>query len=470
MALSARQDQNPQQGPSSSSAPPGQGGAEGPGSAGPDRAPRGLMPLLMLGNTAMFTLYVGVGGVLLPLQIEQIDKADKVAMLGLVSGVSAVFATLFNPVAGALSDRSGRRNPWILGGGLAAVGAMGLLGGVGTVLLVTIAWCLGQAVMNVYQAAITSVVPDRVPLSARGRASAAVGLGMPVGSILGALLGSAFADRIATGYLVLGAFVALSAVLFTSLAREKPLPEAAGAGPVPLYAQAAAADTEPAPPPNEQATAADTKPAPPLNKQFAAFLGALRHHDFRWAFIGRALLVLGYFCVFGYQLYILQDHVDLPSGIEPQDAVAILTPVNAVAMAASTIVGGVLSDRLDRRKLFVALSAVISAVALLVPAISPTWPAMLVFAVLNGLGFGCFMAVDNALVSMILPSAEDAARDLGVLNMAQAGPQILAPFAASVIVLLCGGGQGGGYTALFVAGAVLSVLGALAVRPIRGVR
>ncbi|MGW7073934.1 MFS transporter [Streptomyces sp. NPDC054866] len=431
MALSAHQDQTPQ-------APPGEG--EGDGRSG---APRGLMPLLTLANTAMYALYVGVGSVLLPLQIEHIDKADKVAVLGLVSGVSAVFATVFNPVAGALSDRSGRRNPWILGGGVAAVGAMALLGGVQTVLLVTIAWCLGQAVMNVFQAALTSVVPDRVPLAARGRASAAVGIGLPIGSTLGALIGSAFADHLSTGYLVLGLFVALSAVLFTAFARERP----------------------------KSSARRSEAPAPvPFKKQFAAFLGALRDRDFRWAFIGRALLVLGYFCVFGYQLYILQDHIDLPSGMEPEDAVAVLAPVSAVAMAVSTVVGGVLSDRMDRRKLFVAASATISAVALVVPAVSPTWTAMIVYAALNGLGFGCFMAVDNALVSMILPSADDAARDLGVLNMAQAGPQILAPFVASVIVSLCGGGQGGGYTALFVAGAVLSVLGALAVRPIRGVR
>ncbi|MEV8017162.1 MFS transporter [Streptomyces sp. NPDC086554] len=428
MALSAHQDQDQDQ-------------------DGRDRTPRGLMPLLTLGNTAMYTLYVGVGSVLLPLQIEHIDKADKVAMLGLVSGVSAVFATVFNPIAGALSDRSGRRNPWILGGGLAAVGAMALLGGMQTVLLVTIAWCLGQAVMNVFQAALTSVVPDRVPLAARGRASAAVGIGLPIGSTLGALIGSAFSDHLSTGYLVLGLFVAVSAVLFSSLAREKPsAPDAS------------------------RPAGAHAPVQVPLKKQFAAFLGALRHHDFRWAFIGRALLVLGYFCVFGYQLYILQDHIDLPSGLDPEDAVAVLTPISAVAMAVSTVVGGVLSDRLNRRKLFVAASAAISAVALVIPAVWPSWPSMIVFTALNGLGFGCFMAVDNALVSMILPSADDAARDLGVLNMAQAGPQILAPFVASVIVSLCGGSDGGGYTALFVVGAGLSVLGALSVRPIRGVR
>ncbi|MFP3992376.1 MFS transporter [Streptomyces sp. E11-3] len=429
MALSDRQSQSQSPGQSPSQGPSQSQDHGQPVASG---TPRGLLPMLLVGNSAMFTLYIGVGAVLLPLHIEQIDAANKVALLGIVGGVSAVFATLFNPIAGALSDRTGRRNPWILGGGIAAVGAMALLGSVHTVLLVAIAWCLGQAVMNVFQAAITSVVPDRVPLSARGRASAAVGLGMPIGSTLGAVLGSTFDGDLRTGYLVLGLLVALAAVLFTTCTREQ------------------------------------RRPAPrpvPLKEQLAAFLSALRSHDFRWAFIGRALLVLGYFCVFAYQLYILQDHVDLPSGLTPAKAVAVITPISAVTMAVSTVVGGVLSDRFDRRKLFVAASALISAGSLLVPALSPTWPAMLVFAALNGLGFGCFMAVDNALVSMILPSAEDAARDLGVLNMASAGPQILAPFVASVVVSVSGG-----YTSLFLVGAGLAVLGALAVRPIRGVR
>lgn len=66
---------------------------------------------------------------------------------------------------------------------------------------------------------------------------------------------------------------------------------------------------------------------------------------------------------------------------------------------------------------------------------------------------------------MVLPEAEDAARDMGVLDVANAGPQIGAPFVASLVV-----SAGGGYTALFPVAAVLSVLGALAVRPIRTVR
>ncbi|MDT9687229.1 MFS transporter [Streptomyces sp. P9(2023)] len=396
------------------------------------RPTRGLLSLLLAGNTAMYALYIGVPGLLLALQIESIDPANKVANFGLVSGVSAIFATVFNPVAGALSDRSGRRNPWILAGGLLAIPVMFLLGSVDTILLVLIAWCLGQAVMNIYQAAITSVVPDRVPLAARGKASAAVGLGLPIGSTIGALVGAAFSDDYRTGYLVFGVIVAATAVLFTTCAREQRMPAKA-----PL----------------------------PVKRQIAAFGSALKDHDFRWAFIGRALLILGYFAVAGFQLYILKDHTDLPAGLSPEEAVAILMPLNSVAMVVSTVLGGWLSDRFDRRKLFVGASAALAAVALVIPAVSTSWTAMLAFSVVNGLGFGCYMAVDTALVTMVLPKAEDAARDMGVLNVANAGPQIVAPFVASLIVSLSGG-----YTALFLIAAVLSVLGALAVRPIRSVR
>ncbi|MFG2616393.1 MFS transporter [Streptomyces sp. NPDC048507] len=401
----------------------------GPGAPGPTR---GLLPLLLVGNSAMYALYIGVAGVLLALQVEDVDPANKVANFGLIAGVSAIFATVFNPVAGALSDRSGRRNPWILGGGLAAVPAMFLLGFADTILLITIAWCLGQAVMNVYQAALTSVVPDRVSMTARGKASAAVGLGLPIGSAVGALVGAAFSDDYRTGYLVFGALVAAAAVLFSTCAREQRLPARA-----PL----------------------------PVRAQLAAFAGALRDHDFRWAFIGRALLVLGYFAVSGYQLYILQDHTVLPDGMEPESAVALLMPLSSVAMVVSTVVGGYLSDRFERRKLFVGASALLSAIALVIPAVSTSWAAMLAFSVVNGLAFGSYMAVDTALVTMVLPKAEDAARDMGVLNIANAGPQIVAPFIASLIVSVSGG-----YTALFGVAAVLAVAGALAVRPIRGVR
>ncbi|MFJ3922070.1 MFS transporter [Streptomyces sp. NPDC090022] len=397
---------------------------------------RGLLLLLLVANSALMAVYMGVGSVLLPTQIATIAPDDKVAVLGLIGGVSAVFATAFNPIAGALSDRSGRRNPWILGGALASLAGLALLGSVTTALLVGIAWCLVQATMNVYQAAVTAVVPDRVPAARRGTASALVGLGLPIGGTVGVLIASQTAGHLRTGYLVLGAVGAGAALLLTSFCRDVPR-----SGSVPTAARASG------------------------KAQVAAFLSALADHDFRWAFIGRALMVLGYFSVVGYQLYVLDDHIALPAGLTPPAAIAVLTPVSMAAMALSTVVGGLLSDRWNRRKVFVGVSAALAGLVMAVPVISPTWTGMLVFSALNGLAFGCFMAVDTALVTLVLPRAEDAARDMGVLNIANAGPQIIAPFVASAVVTSLGG-----YTPLFLVGGALSLVGALAILPIRGVR
>ncbi|WP_406510306.1 MFS transporter [Streptomyces sp. NBC_00212] len=400
---------------------------------------RGLMLLLLLANSSMLAVYMGVGSVLLPTQIAEIDPANKVAVLGVVGGVSAVFATAFNPIAGALSDRTGRRNPWILGGALASLALLAFLGSVHTALLVGIGWCLVQATMNVYQAAVTAVVPDRIPVARRGTASALVGLGLPIGGTAGVLIASQTSGQPRLGYLVLGALAAGAAVLLTSRCPDVPT-GAPATSPTPAVAM-------------------------PRRERIAAFLSALSHHDFRWAFIGRALMVLGYFSVVGYQLYILDDHIALPASLDPPTAMAILTPVAMASMAVSTMVGGFLSDRWNRRKIFVAMSAALAGLVMAVPVISPTWTGMIVFSALNGLAFGCFMAVDTAVVTLVLPRAEDAARDMGVLNIANAGPQIVAPFVASAVVTALGG-----YTPLFLFGGALSLLGALAILPIRGVR
>lgn len=394
---------------------------------------RGLLPLLLVANSAMMAVYMGVGSVLLPTQIAAIAPDDKVALLGLIGGISAIFATAFNPIAGALSDRSGRRNPWIMAGGLGSLAGLAFLGSVDTALLVGIGWCLVQATMNTYQAAVTAIVPDRIPAARRGTASALVGLGLPIGGTAGVLIASQTAGQLRTGYLVFGVVIATAALLLTAVCRDAPRPRAAV--------------------------------EPRKGSQLAAFLSALANHDFRWAFIGRALMVLGYFSVVGYQLYILGDHITLPAGMTPPAAMAVLTPVSMVAMAVSTVVGGLLSDRWDRRKVFVGVSAALAGLVMVVPVISPTWAGMLVFSALNGLAFGCFMAVDTALVTLVLPRAEDAARDMGVLNVANAGPQIIAPFVASAVVTTLGG-----YTPLFLVGGALSLIGALAILPIRSVR
>ena len=89
---------------------------------------------------------------------------------------------------------------------------------------------------------------------------------------------------------------------------------------------------------------------------------------------------------------------------------------------------------------------------------------MLVFALVSGVGFGMFQAVDTALISQVLPAEADFAKDIGVVNIAATLPQVLAPGVAGAIVASLG------YTPLFPVGIALVLLGGLAVVPIRSVR
>ncbi|MCM2391152.1 MFS transporter [Streptomyces albipurpureus] len=397
------------------------------------RSLRSLLTWLGFANAAMYAIYLGLGGILNPLLVEDVvGSADKVTALGIVSGVSAVFATLANPIAGALSDRAGRRNPFILGGAVLAAVSIAALGSINSLLLIALFWSLAQIFMNSYQAAITAIVPDRVPKERLGTASAMVGLGLPVGGLLGVTVAGGLSESLNTAYLVFGVFIAFTAVLFTWRVKDVPLSSAAA--------------------------------GPSFKQQAAAFGGSLKAHDFRWAFIGRALLVLGYFSVQGYQLYVLQDHVDMPSGIGATAGTGILSALGMVAAGVSTVLGGTLSDKLGRRKIFIAAAGSVAGLAMIIPIATPTWPGMLVFTVINGLAFGCFMAVDTAVVAAVLPSQGDAARDMGVLNVANAGPQIVAPFVASLLIAHLGG-----YNTLFAFAGIFAVVGAISVYRIRSV-
>ncbi|MER6400073.1 hypothetical protein ABT263_29120 [Kitasatospora sp. NPDC001603] len=88
---------------------------------------------------------------------------------------------------------------------------------------------------------------------------------------------------------------------------------------------------------------------------------------------------------------------------------------------------------------------------------------MIVFSVVSGLALGRSTAVDTAPVTPVLPKTDDA-RDMGGLDIVNAWPRILAPFVASVVP------GPGGRTPLFLLGAALAGLGALAPKRVRGVR
>ncbi|MHA0042759.1 MFS transporter [Deinococcus sp. PEB2-63] len=133
-----------------------------------------------LATLAMWMAFNAPGQVLIGEQLISLDEGRKEANLALILGVGALISLLANPIFGALSDRArgrlGRRRPYLIGGAIAATAGLLLLGVGGSVPILVAGWGLTQLALNAYQAALTAVIPDRVPPSQRATVSGLAGL------------------------------------------------------------------------------------------------------------------------------------------------------------------------------------------------------------------------------------------------------------------------------------------------------
>jgi MFS family permease len=402
---------------------------------------RGRMLRLMLSLTGtwmfLFLAWGAIPTILLPLQVQSFDAHAKATNLAIVTTLGAIAALISQPLAGMVSDRTrsrfGPRGPWMLIGGVVGGIALASLGAGRTVLGVTIIWVVVQVAYNFAQGPLTAVLPDRVPTEARGRVSAFIGLGLVLGTVGGQIVGASFSGAVPAGYITLAALSVLALVAFVLLNPER---------------------SNRAEPRSRLGLAALVK---------AFWINPIKHPDFAFGFTGRILLYVGYYLVYGYQLYILQDYVGL--GSRATAVIPVLGVTTLLTAVAAALISGVVSDRLRRRKAIVVVASLLIACALAIPLITPTVGGMIAYSALSGLGFGTYTAVDNALMADLLPSASDRAKDLGVLNIAGALPQVVGPALSGLIVSSLGG-----YVVLFPVGIVLGLAGAAAILFIRSVR
>lgn len=399
---------------------------------------RRLLGWIIPANISIFLIWGAVPGILLPLQIEGIDPANKLANLSVVMTISAFAAMLAQPIAGLLSDRTrskfGKRAQWMIGGTL--VGGLALIGMAmaSTLVQIAIAWIIVQVAYNFTQGPLSAILPDRVPRAARGTFSAFAGLGLMVGALGGQIVGSRFAQNIPLGYVIFAGFAAIVITLFVIFN------------------------------PDHSSKEIEREPFSLTVFLKTFWVNPIAHPDFFWAFTGRLLLYTGYFAVTGFQLFILADYIGLGT-LGATAAIPLFGIASLAGILTSTLIAGPLSDKIGRRKIFVFISSLLVGIAMIIPMVMPTFTGWLLFTIISGLGFGAFQAVDQALMSEVLPSASSFAKDLGVVNIAATLPQTLAPGVAGFVILNLGG-----YISLFPIGIVLSILGAFAVWFIKAVR
>jgi MFS family permease len=390
-------------------------------------------------NIGIFMLWGAIPSVLLQTQVQNIapNNRSAVASITVILTIGAFAAMIAQPIAGLVSDRTrgrfGRRAPWMLAGtivgGLALIG----LGSSNSIVQVTVVWAIVQVAYNFAQGPLSAILPDRVPQSARGLFSSVTGLGTMLGAIGGGIVASKFVHHIPAGYLTLAGIALVVTVIFVVLNPDK-----------------------------------SNKGEPRSPFSFVVFLktfwvNPVKYPDFFWGFTGRLLLFVGYYLVSGFQLLVLEHYI----GLSRDNAAVIFGTLGAVSLLPiliSIVLAGPISDRIGRRKPVAVFAGIVMAVALLIPLLMPSVTGMFIYVVVNGLGFGAYMAVDGALMSQVLPSKEEFGKDLGVLNIAATLPQTLGPALAGLIVLVVG------YQGLFPIGAVIALAGALAVLPIKSVR
>jgi MFS family permease len=387
--------------------------------------------------------FAAIIAVLLPNQIAHIDPPNKVQNLAIVTSVSFGFTLFAQPLVGALSDRTrgtlGRRLPWMAAGAVVAAAFLFALGGIGSVLWVCVFWVVIQFALNAVDGPVSAVVPDRIPRSRRGTASAIIGIGMMAGAALGTVGAAEFAHQLPLAYTALGIAVIAGVAVFAVFGRE----------------------------PAEIALARQAS-VPPFS--WRGFLRGFwvdprQHPDFTWAFAARFLFILGYNLVYSFQLFVLTDYI----GMSLDDAnrlLGLLTVLTFITTLLAVVVAGWWSDRSGRRKIFVGAASAFLVIALAAPLLVPTVGGMVVFAAVKGLGFGIFLSSAAALFTEVLPhDGGSAAKDLGIFNVATNLAQVLAPAIAAAII-----GSTVGYPALFGTGIVAVIAAALLILPIRGVR
>jgi len=396
---------------------------------------------------ALAALWSSLHSIVLPLRLlDMVAEAEKNTYLGLLTFAGLLLAMIVQPIAGAISDRSGfkwgRRRPYILIGSL--IGIL-LLPGIGlfqSYIALFIIYCLLQMTSNVAQGTYQAFIPDLVPQDRKGLASGVKSLLEIIGGIAIVRLISYFMGKYVPGegviwlWLVLGvlAAVLLAAMLATVI----------------MVKEAPGMKTE------EPLSVRKT-----LSRSFK--VDVRKDRDFIVFLVSRLLIFMALATIQTFTLFYLRDVIGL---VNPATATADLLIAVGIGMLLAVYPAGRLSDRIGRRPVVIS-SGLVGAGGILVIFFSTSYGVVIAGGAIIGTATGAFMSSNWALATDLIPGGEEA-RYLGLTNMATAGGAALARLIGPVIDYFNRYGAGLGYQVMLGACFVYFMVGSLLLLKIRG--
>jgi MFS family permease len=400
----------------------------------------GFIASFAFAQLALFIALLGPVTVSMALKAIDVVGQDRAPQVtGLILGAGAIAALVGNPLFGRFSDRTmsrwGRRRPWMVGGAVVFAACLFVIAIATNVPTLIIAWFVGQLAANACFAAYLATIADQVPARQAATITALGGVMQNVGILAAIYLASALTANMIALFMIPAAIGVVGMLIYALVLPDKQLRR--------------------------------RPPAMTLGEFAHTFwVSPRKYPDFAWAWISRFLLILGSFMFSTFRLFWMIDEL----GLDEAAATATVATGVLIYTVVLVVVGqaaGVISDRLGKRKFLVFLSTALFAVGLgLLTTVDSVAGFYLVEAIL-GAGYGIYMGVDLALVLAVLPHPEDNAKDLGVFNIANAGPQSVAPFLGAILLAV---GAGQNYTLLYLTAAALTFLGALAIIPVKKVK
>ncbi|MFE7605308.1 MFS transporter [Brachybacterium paraconglomeratum] len=397
---------------------------------------------IMLGQLGIFIALMGPATVSIQIKASQLasSPAEAASITAFAVAPGALAAVIFNALGGRISDRStsrfGRRRPWLIIGSLGMLGGLALIALAPSAALMAVGWFLAQAAGNLALAAYVASISDQLSPAQYGRASGLVGIAGNLAVMIATWLASAFAGNMLTLFLVPGLIGMVLVLAFAFMLPEPVLRE-------------------------------NRLPFNLRELALTFWRNPVKFPDFGLAWGGRFTIILASYMFTTFRLLYMENHLGLESG-DAVGAVATGVTIYTVTSMVASLLAGWLSDVLGRRKILVAASILIFGVATYLLLHADTVGAFYLVEAIMGLAYGAYIVVDLALVLEVLPDREQAGKDMGVFNIANALPQSLAPAFGGFLLANLGGGTD--FTALLVAALAIAVLGAAMTMLIRGVK
>lgn len=398
------------------------------------KAPFRVGIALIIGVFCWLGSYLGLVGVLVPAKIAEIAPAEKATILATMSGLAMVVSTIANIIYGAVSDRTrsryGRRTPWIIFGSVGTCLTILLWGSVNTVTGIIVCAGLYQVFLNAIVAPMIAVLADRTAPQHRGMISSMYAVGNSTGAYGGQIIASFFLSSSYTGFIIMAVLALASGPVAACIMREGPSLD------MPI---------------------SDLKKGG-LVRQFSFPVKNAR--DYYLALFGKLMILTSKYVIAGYQLYILTDYISL-NAVQSAKYIGIISLCLLGTSLTMSVISGPVVDKIKMRKWPVVVSGFIIAIGCFLPSVAATPDLLIAYGIIAGIGMGIFSSVDQALNIEVLPDPKAAAKDLGILNIANNGSQILGPVIASIMINVVG------YHALFIGASVAAMLGAILIACIR---